>query len=427
MPSSSPLSDAAPEAHPLHDALATEDATVRSAAFDELIADDPPDITRSVAAAALADADAGIREEAARWLTEHRTPAVAAKVAPQIGSDNITTRNLAGEVLADMGACAIQALVAFVDDPDHDVRKFALDVLAQIPEAVSVTDVIAERLEDDDANVRLAAVAALGALGAAEHGDELRALYDADPLARPDVVTAMGAFGAKGDFALLERALSDDNPVVQLSAAEALASQDGPGVLERLLRQVERVNPMARPIVLNSIIERCERLPAAAVDLPDTLEPHLQEMLADPSSAYRCAAARGLRFFSTEQTVESMLAHAGEDDDLDVELFQTLTRHPNPFAPVHRATSANRMDPGAAATFTLGLLAQEAIPPDAFTRAGSFLQRHFDRLSADDKMTAIGLCEQLGRPELQPVIEAAQSDPDPSIRAFADDLAVPHL
>jgi hypothetical protein len=41
-------------------------------------------------------------------------------------------------------------------------------------------------------------------------------------------------------------------------------------------------------------------------------------------------------------------------------------------------------------------------------------------------MTAIGLCQQLDRPELHPVIEAAQSDPDPSIRAFAEDIAVPH-
>lgn len=421
-----PHSDAPADVQAALTRMRANDPAMRCAALEQLTDRAPAEVVDRVAARALTDSDAGVREEAARWLMDRAMASAATEVAPQIASDNITTRNLAGEVLAEMGAVAVSPLLRYLDDPDPHVRKFTLDVLAQIPTAAEIVEVIAARLRDEDDNVRLAAIAALGQLGASEYADALAALYDDTPLARPDIVHAMGAFGPEADLELLERALSDDNPVVQLAAAEALASHDAPGVLDLLLRQVEAVDPMARPIVLSSIVERMETRPEPAPALPEALKSYLLDMLSDPSADYRQAAARGLRYFSDEQTVESMLAHAGQDDALDVELFDTLLQHPEPFAPLRRATSSNRIDEGAAATFTLGLLAQDAISAPALRQIGGFLQRHFHTLSADDKMTAIHLCQQMDRPELRPVLDAAQSDPDPSISAFADDVAPAH-
>ncbi len=409
----------------LHRFRRADDPEQRSQALEHIARTAPSATVAAVAAEALADADAGIREQASYLLVEQPTLEDAEHVAPHIASEDITTRNLAGEVLVQMGTVAVEALAPYLADDDHDTRKFAIDVLAQLPDAARpLAPEIAKALDDPDANVRLAAIAALGELGAAEYSDELRARYDEHPLARPDVVHAMGAFGPQADLELLEDALGDENPVVQLAATEALSTLHAPEILDLLLRKVDDVDPMARPVVLNGIVERCQTQQAPP-ELPARLKVYFLDMLSDPSPEYRCAAAQGLRFFSDEGTFEAMLAHAGHDDDLDMELFKTLTTHPEPFLPVYRTTETGQMDGGTAATFTVGLLAQGAVQEPYMARAGTFLQRHFEALSADDKMTAIGLCQQLDRPELQGVLLAAQSDPDPSISSFAADTASP--
>ena len=215
------------------------DAFERLDALDALSLEADEHTVAQAAARLLADADPGVREEAARLLENLATEEAAALVVPYIASEDITVRNLAGEVLVKIGAAAVEALAPALDDDHHDVRKFAIDVLAQLP-AQRLADRIAARLHDDDDNVVLAAVDALGDLRATEHHDALRALYDHRPLARPSIVAALGAFGSEVDLDLLEQALDDEDPVVQYTAAEALAQQHLPGVLGLLLRKIDR-------------------------------------------------------------------------------------------------------------------------------------------------------------------------------------------
>lgn len=407
----------------LDERLQNDDPSVRCHALNDLRAKASPGVIARSAAPLLADPDPGLRDRASRLLISLSDGrAAATEVAPYIAHSDITTRNLAGEVLVELGRPSVPALAPYLRDEDPDVRKFAIDVLAQLP-AASLADDIAAALDDPDANVRLAAVDAIGALQASEYRDALRALYDREPLARPDIIHAIGTFGDDADLELLERALQDENPVVQLAAAEALASQDAPEIIELLLNQVERIDPMARPVVLHSIVELCTNYPQYQSALPLHLKDALLDMLADPDTSYRCAAAHGLRWFDDEAAYEAMLAHAGQDEELDMALFTTLLEHPAPFRPLRRAARHGTMPMDAAATFAVGLLAQDALSEDALAHVGAFLKQHFDALSMDAKMTALGLCRQLDRPELHGMLHAAQSDPHPEVRSLAADAA----
>lgn len=411
---------------PLDERLQDDNPSVRAHALEDLRDQASPRVIARTAAPLLADPDPGLRERASQLLTSLSDRHHAAReVVPYIADADITTRNLAGEVLVALGEPAVAAIGPYLRDDDHDVRKFAIDLLAQLP-ADTLADEIAAALDDPDANVRLAAVDAIGALQASEYRDALRDLYDREPLARPDIVHAMGAFGMEADLDLLERGLRDDNPVVQLAAAEALATQGAPEVIELLLSQVDAVDPMARPVVLHSIVELCTNYPQYQATLPDTLQTAFLEMLDDPDVTYRCAAARGLQWLADDAAYETMLTHAGDDDELDMALFTSLLTHDAPFDLVQRTTAAGRMAEGPAATFAVGLLAKGIIPDDQLAAAGAFLQRHFDALDADGKITTLGLCRQLGRPELHGIVEAAQTDPDPQVRSLARDVGAPN-
>ncbi len=406
----------------LDERLHNDDPSVRAHALDDLRDKASPRVMARTAAPLLADPDPGLRERAAHLLTTlSDLHAAAVEVAPFIAHDNITTRNLAGEVLADLGRPAVEALAPYLHDDDHDVRKFAIDVLAQLP-ANGLTHDIADALDDPDANVRLAAVDALGALGAWQYSDALLDLYDDEPLARPDILHAMGRFGPHASLDLLERGLQDDQPVIQLAAAEALASQDDPEVIDLLLGHVDRVAPMARPVVLHSIIELCSNYPQYQHTLPGELKDAFLDMLGDPDSTYRCAAAHGLQWFVSDDAFTAMLAHAGHDDKLDMALFTTLLQHPAPFDPLHQAATSGIMPIDAAAPFTVGLLAEGGLSTAALGQAGAFLQQHFGALDVDDKVTTLGLCQQLDQAALHGVVEAALSDPHPDVQTLANDM-----
>lgn len=402
--------------------LQDPDPFERSAALDELSMTAAPEVVVEAAARLLADEDPGVREHAARLLTANASVDAAERIVPYIASGNITVRNLAGEVLIQMGEAAISALSPAVDDADKDVRKFAIDVLAELP-AYDLIDQIAAHLDDEDGNVRLAVIDALGALHAVDYADEVRARYDRETLARPSIIEALGAFGRTDDLDLLERALSEDDPVVQFSAAEALATQEAPEVLDLLLRQVDAVNPMARSIVLDSIVNLCEAHPERAEALPERLQQHLLTMMDDPDLGYRCKAARGFRFFVNDETIQNLLSYAGEDDQLDVQIFETVSLHPAPFSQIACVTDGGTMDAAAGVNFTLGLLAQDAIPDARTADVGTFLETHFDALDADTKIAALGLCQRLAHPALHPVIHAGVADPDPVVNSFASDAA----
>ena len=377
-----------------------------------------------VAAKCLADSDPGIRETAARLLSEHSSKRAAEHVVPHLGSAQIATRNLAAELLAEMGDPAVDALAPLLHDSDPGVRELALEVLAQLP-ARPLADNIADRLDDTDPNVRIAAVTALGALQASEHQDALRRLYARDAAARPAVIRAVGQFGSDADLDLIKTGLEDDDPTVQLAAAEALGTQGNPEAIDLLLDMTDAVHPMARPVVIRSLIRLCERHPRYQDRLPGTMRDDLLDMLGDSDEEYRRAAAQGLQWFLDGATAAAMLKHAGQDSELDMELLTTLMAHPDPSVPLQRAEEAGHMSSETTAIFSLSILAQQGLPDQTIRKIAPQLCNHFDALGTDDKITALGLLTELDHPALAPLLDIARSDADEQVRTLARDLEAP--
>src|SRR5207237_574495 len=75
--------------------------------------------------------------------------------------DDAGTRNSAAEALARIGSPALHPLLDRLQDPDADIRKFAIDVLGEIKNRRAVPG-LAARLADPDPNVRAAAAEAMG-------------------------------------------------------------------------------------------------------------------------------------------------------------------------------------------------------------------------------------------------------------------------
>lgn len=106
--------------------------------------------------------------------------------------ENAGLRNTAVEILTRLGKLAVPYLLDEVRSDDHDVRKFALDILGEIPDERSLS-MIQSALKDEDSNVRASAAENLGKLGAASAVPSLlEAMETQDLLLRFTILEAFG-------------------------------------------------------------------------------------------------------------------------------------------------------------------------------------------------------------------------------------------
>lgn len=105
--------------------------------------------------------------------------------------ENAGLRNAAVEILTRMGRDSVPMLLGQARCPDHDVRKFIIDILGDIadPEAIPV---LIAGLDDEDSNVRAAAAENLGKLKSAEAVPNLlKAMHHQDLLLQFTILDAL--------------------------------------------------------------------------------------------------------------------------------------------------------------------------------------------------------------------------------------------
>lgn len=131
------------------------------------------------------------------------------------------------DALVRFGNIAVPALKKALESPDVIVRAAACSALGEIP-APDHPACLMPRLEDDEPNVRLAAVEALGRLKAVDAMPQILAMasLDTDSDVRAAACTALGALGHADAAPTLLTNLQDDAEKVQRSAAAALHALD---------------------------------------------------------------------------------------------------------------------------------------------------------------------------------------------------------
>lgn len=191
--------------------------------------------------------------------------------------ENAGLRNAAVEILTRMGREAVPMLLDQARCPDHDVRKFIIDILGDIaePEAVSV---LIAGLEDEDSNVRAAAAENLGKLKTAEavpsllqamqHPDLLLQFTILDALSRIAAPVPLSELLPYKDEKLLRKALVD----CLGKAGDASAVSELVSALTDEMRNVREAAIMALltinaryPEEVQKQLAGCEKGPAAEI------------------------------------------------------------------------------------------------------------------------------------------------------------------
>lgn len=226
--------------------------------------------------------------------------------------DNAGLRNAAVEILGRMGRSTVPMLIEHARCPDHDVRKFIIDVLGDIaaPEAVPVLTI---GLEDTDSNVRAAAAENLGKLRAREAVPALlKAMQLPDLLLQFTILDALSRIAAPvplsellpyKDEKLLRKALID----CLGKAGDASAVPELVSALTDTMRNVRESAILAvveiynrQPDEIREALAKCEKGPVAA-----TVSGYLDDEYND---TLKRSSIRILGWIATETSVEQLLS-----------------------------------------------------------------------------------------------------------------------
>jgi len=251
--------------------------------------------------------------------------------------DNAGLRNTAVDILVRMGRQAVPMLLENIRCPDHDVRKFIIDILGEIADPCVIPE-LRQALVDEDGNVRAAAAENLGKLRAAAAVPALLdAMHYPDVLLRFTILEALGKIGVAvplerllpfHEEKLLRKALIDCLGMVgdQSCAAELLAGLTDP------MRNV-------RDASLQALVALVERYPEevcallSSQDVPSTVTA-LLDYLEDSQSVALClAAVRVLGWLATPRAVLPLLGKLADEalqDHALSALLRIARRDPHP-------------------------------------------------------------------------------------------------
>lgn len=112
----------------------------------------------------LSDSNEAVQEAAADALVKIDGEGVVQGILPLLRSEAASLRNLIIEILQSLGEKSLDALLSLLKDEDHDMRKFACDILGNIGSCRAVSHLIAT-LNDSNKNVASSAAEALGNIG----------------------------------------------------------------------------------------------------------------------------------------------------------------------------------------------------------------------------------------------------------------------
>ena len=185
-------------------------------------------------------------------------------------ADNAGLRSSAVELLERIGAQAVELLCGHLDDPDHDLRKFIIDILGSIGSCSCLPQLVSA-LEDHDPNVRVAAAENLGKIGAPQALPQLlKVLEGGDLWLKFAVLDALSLIGTPVPLEVLAPLVQES--LLRRAIYDCLGALGDSGCLPLLLKGVQDPARNAREAAAVALMRVRSRLGAAdaqtLVDLP---------------------------------------------------------------------------------------------------------------------------------------------------------------
>jgi HEAT repeat protein len=281
-----------------------KDPSVRKRVIEELAAGDQLAVYPLIKA--LSDENVGVQDAAMRSLIAIGGEVTAYMVLPLL-RENTYLRNTALIILTKLGSVSVPFLYPLLKDKDDDVRKFAIDLLADIREGIAPAFIV-PMLRDSNSNVRAAAARALGMLGYKQAVPELIAALNDEEWVCFSVLEALGELRDENAVEPIAALLALSSEVVRHEAIETLGKLGSDKAAEKLVAYLLHAPEDERNIVIKNLIK------IGINPEMSNISEYLVNMLKEGDWEDKEVALKGIAAINCKEAVSLMVDIAGSLD-----------------------------------------------------------------------------------------------------------------
>lgn len=268
--------------------------------------------------------DKGLRNALSHFFIQHKCYLVADKLTEFISSDDISLRNIAGEILISYGGFAVDSLIKFLKKTKDAIDiKFAADILAEIHDKKVELAVLELIKQTDNENVLISYIEALGNNRSVQSVDLLILLYIQKEILKPYIINALGKIGTVNAFDFIIQQYNDEDDLVKYMIIESLGEIGNEESFFFLLSELQNAALPFIPPIVEAVYKLHVRY---GFDIPfdEKIKRALLIMVNHKEAEYRKIGAKLLDEFDDSEVISEALKHYGTDSEFDGVIYHKL-------------------------------------------------------------------------------------------------------
>lgn len=255
----------------------------------------------------------GVQEAADRALRMIGGPSVVRAIAPLLRSDDPPARNIAMDVMREVGDQDFPTLELLLHDEDPDMRIFASDIMGSTDSVQAVAPLCEALLRDPEVNVRYQAAVSLGVLGRHEAAKCLNKALSDEEWVQFAVIESLAKIRDESSVSALVGALSKTTDLVASMIVDALGEIGNVKAVTMLIKRLDDSPAALRNKICKAVVNILggKSLTLLSENERQKFREYLVAALADEDTDIQDAAMRGLAFVGGEKPAAAVLALAG--------------------------------------------------------------------------------------------------------------------
>lgn len=305
----------------------SEDSNERRFAIEELMFEELDEHALRIICSKISDADRGVRNAASQVLMSNENDAVPGFITPLVAAEEISVRNLAGEILIQYGSKSVPSLLDFLPKGNDDDKKFVIDIIGLIGDQTAGPDILDQIDNTTNDNILLACQEALGNLKFEQAIPKLLEQYSKNELYRPTIIEALGKIGSNQALDFMLKAYKDEDELTRFSLIESLGLIGDENTFFFLLSQL---NMCSGPIVWSIMTAVHSLKTKFNFDIPfeETMKNALLQTVLDADDKYKKAAIQLISAFNDKDLILACLKIYGKNYELDELMKQKFIENP---------------------------------------------------------------------------------------------------
>jgi HEAT repeat protein len=273
--------------------------------------------------------DKSIKNATSNFLIQSNHSTIPSLVIEYISSEDISIRNLAGEILLKKGTDSIKAICEKLPNiTNDDDIKFLVDILGLIGDKYPEDLIIDILSKNENENVIVACIEALGNIYSEKAIDSIIPFYEKSEILKPVVIEATGKISTLKSLQFITEKFKTDDDLLRFTMIESLGEIGDEETFYFLLSQIENLGGALIWPLLEAIYKLKVKYDLE-VPFDDKIKKCVLDTIINAEPRYQIVAAHLVTVFDDPEILFACLSIYGIDMELNELLYGKFMENKN--------------------------------------------------------------------------------------------------